>query len=97
MDLIAIGAVAVLVTLVIGRTVGPYWVVGQLKAGRMRRRTATWLMVLLTVMPYVLAFGFAFVSDPGSWWIFALLFVASWPVIVLPVIAVIHAAGRESS
>lgn len=93
MDLLPVAVVLVLLTLVIGRTAGRYWIVSQLRTGRMSRRAATWLMILLTLVPFLLAFGYAFVADPGSWWIFALLFIASWPVIVLPVIAVINGAG----
>lgn len=58
----------------------------------MTKRSAIWLISMFSLVPYLLLFGWAILSDPAMWWLPVLLFIASWPVIVLPMVAVIHAA-----
>jgi ABC-type dipeptide/oligopeptide/nickel transport system permease subunit len=90
MNPISLAMVAMAVALVIGRVGGRQWVIHRYRAGKMTGRRAKWLISIATILPYVMLLLIMLLSDPGSWWVALLLFIASWPVIALPMIAVIH-------
>jgi ABC-type dipeptide/oligopeptide/nickel transport system permease subunit len=90
MEPIPLAIVAMGVALVIGRVGGLRWVIQRYQAGKMTARRAKWLISIGTIVPYVLLLLIMLVSDPGFWWLALLVFIASWPVIALPLIAVIY-------
>lgn len=95
MDPLPVALIVTALTALIGRIGGRYWIIHRYQAGKMTTRRAGWLIFVLTVVPYILLFLFVLVADPSFWWVVLLLFVASWPVIALPWIMVIHATTRS--
>jgi hypothetical protein len=87
---IAFAFVAAALIAVAGRLLARHWIIGQYQAGTMSGRRAGWLMFMLTVAPYILLFTFMIVAAPEQWWIAVLLFVASWPFLIIPWVVVLY-------
>jgi hypothetical protein len=82
--------IVMLLPIAFGRTRASSWMVRKVESGSMARRTAIWLVAMLTIGPYVLLYLWILASDPGYWWLALILFCVSWPLIALPMIVVIH-------
>lgn len=80
---------------VFGRTVARYWLVRRYQDGKITGRTMLLLIVSITVVPYLALIGYMIVAAPEDWWIAVLLFVASWPVVILPAVAHYYQAKRN--
>lgn len=90
MNPMAVGFGVTLAAVLIGRMIGRYWIIRRYQAGEATPRTAIRWITILTVVPYILLFLFMLLTDPSLWWVTVLLFIASWPVIALPLVAVIY-------
>jgi hypothetical protein len=82
--------IVMLLPIAFGRTRASSWVVQKVESGSMSRRTAIWLVAILTIGPYVLLYLWILARDPGYWWLALILFILSWPLIAIPMIVVIH-------
>ena len=56
----------------------------------MTRRTAIWLIAMLTIAAYAVLSLWIVARSPGFWWLGLILFMVSWPVIAVPMIVLIH-------
>ena len=53
------------------------------------------LLGVITVVPYLVIAAWGILVDPSSWWLFVIIFIATWPVVVLPMAALYYQAKQS--
>jgi hypothetical protein len=91
----AIVVVSVALVLLFGRLFASRLLLVRYQDGRITGPTMLILLAAITIGPYLLIALWAVSQAPESWWIWLLLLVASWPIIVLPVVALYQQAKQN--
>jgi hypothetical protein len=77
-----------------GRLATQFWIIRRYRAGRIAPRNARWLILAISAAPYLVLFALMLIIEPGLWWVVLLLFIASWPLIVLPAILAVDGTSK---
>jgi hypothetical protein len=91
LGIVVVGAVLIFA---VARLLVRHWVVRRYLDGRATPRTTAVWLITISVIPYLALLGLILVTSPGIWWVVVLIFIASWPLIVLPAVLVYQQLQR---